>query len=162
MDGIQTAKIIKEKYAQAKIIAFTEYDLEHNIVEMNKVGVKSFLAKSQAKDLIRAISIVHEGGVFFPDKVADILQKYISRSTTYVNNGIANSDKLKIHLSPQEMKLIQLLGIGKTSKEIANQLQLTVKTVRTYRERLLKKTNTRNVVELLTACFHNENRESTK
>ncbi len=120
---------------------------------MNKVGVKSFLAKSQAENLVRAITIVHEGGVFFPDEVADILQRYIRRSSTDEIIGTANPNKLKVDLSQQETKLVQLLKIGKTSKEIAIQLQLTVKTIRTYRERLLKKTNTRNVAELLNRLF---------
>ena len=153
MDGIQTAKIIKEKFDKAKIIAFTEFDFEHNIIEMNKVGVKSFLAKSQAENLIRAITIVHEGGVFFPDEVADILQRYIRRSSTDEIIVTANPNKIKVDLSQQETKLVQLLKVGKTSKEIAIQLQLTVKTIRTYRERLLKKTNTRNVAELLNRLF---------
>lgn len=153
MDGIQTARIIKEKYVQAKIIAFTEYDFEHNIVEMNKVGVKCFLAKSQAEDLIRAITIVHEGGVFFPDEVAEILQKHIRSTTIHDTVEALNQLKSKIDLSPQEKNLVQLLRIGKTSKEIALHMNLTVRTVRTYRERLLKKTNTRNVAELLNVCY---------
>lgn len=152
MDGIETTKTIREKYPALKIIAFTEFDYEENIVEMNKAGVKSFVAKSEAQELVRAIKIVSEGGVYFPDEVAEILQKYIKRTTTLEDNDLINYNKLKFDLSPQERKLIQLLIQGKTSKEIALQLNLTVKTISTYRERLLKKTNTKNVAELLSAC----------
>jgi len=68
MNGFEATRMVREKYPRIKIIVFTTFDLEDNIVEMNKLGVKSFINKEKCEDLGRVIKIVHEGGVYFPDK----------------------------------------------------------------------------------------------
>ncbi len=122
------------------------------------------MKQDDLKELFKAIQIVHNGGAYMTELAVTIIQNRL-RKSSFEFARLLEIDQLKsnsaleisIKLTPQETKLIRLLQIGKTSKEVAYEMQLTVKTVRTYRERLLRKTKTRNVVELLNICFQTRN-----
>ena len=132
MDGFESTKIIREKYPTIKIIAFTTFDLENNIIEMSKLGVKSFLNKDRCEDLARVVRIVHEGGVYFPDNVAEILQKHLVK-TTEPNESAA------VHLSESEKTLLKAICKGWSSSQIASVLHKSPRTIDEYRENLYLK-----------------------
>lgn len=142
MDGIQAAKTIRKKYPNIKVIAFTEFDLEANVAEMYKVGVKSFVAKSQPEDLVRAIKIISEGGVYLPDQIASILQTYLN-DLTYV------SRKLRPSISDSEALILKYICEGKSSAEIGDFLCRSPRTIEEYREKLYKKFDVKKKEELI-------------
>ncbi|MBN8577392.1 MAG: response regulator transcription factor [Cytophagales bacterium] len=149
MNGIEATDKVLSQYQNIKIIAFTQFDDEQNIIEMYSRGAKAFLCKQcEPEELFKVIRIVHKGGAYLTDQNLKIIQSQLKPRSTQSQE----SSCFIFELTAQEMKIIQLLQAGKTSKEIASTLKLTIKTIRTYRERLLKKTKTRNVVELLNAC----------
>jgi two-component system, NarL family, response regulator DegU len=153
MNGFEAAKIIQNQYPEIKIIVFTYFDNISNIIEMFKIGIRSFVNKKEAEDMPRIIKIVGLGGSYYPDEVAQSLQQFMLSPSANMFEEHKIEYPFKISLTLQEGRIVQLLKIGKTSKEIALQMMLTVKTVRTYRERFLKKTKTKNVDELLNVCF---------
>ena len=142
MDGIRTAKMIRDKHPEVKIIAFTEFDLEDNVVEMYKVGVKSFVAKSQPEDLVRAIKIISEGGVYLPDEIAKILHIYLSDLTSV-------SRKLGPSISDSEALILKYICEGKSSAEIGDFLCRSPRTIEEYREKLYKKFDVKKKEELI-------------
>jgi DNA-binding NarL/FixJ family response regulator len=142
MDGIQTAKLIREKYPEIKIIAFTEFDFEANVAEMYKIGVKSFVAKSKPQDLVRAIKIVNEGGVYLPDSIANVLQNYLNELTSV-------STKLKPSISDSEALILKYICEGKSSAEIGDFLCRSPRTIEEYREKLYKKFDVKKKEELI-------------
>ena len=149
MDGIQTAKIIQCQYPNVKLIAFTEFDFERNIVEMNKAGVKSFIAKSQAEDLLRAIKIVSEGGVYFPDEVAGILQRYLHKTRPLPTVACPP-------LSAFERLLLKSICEGKSSTAIGHALHRSPRTIEEHREKLYAKFKVQSKEQLIVkAVEHN-------
>lgn len=147
MNGIEATKIIIHKYPNLKIIAFTEFDFEHNVVEMNKAGVKSFVAKSQAAELVRAIEIVSDGGVYFPDEVAEILQRYLNK-TMPLPEGIM------VTLNEFERQLLFAIAKGKSSTQIGHQLSRSARTIEDYRQKLYLKFGVKNKEELIVKAVH--------
>ena len=83
VDGLEAARIIRKRFPLIKIIAFVEFDLEENIIELCKIGVKSIVPKNLLTDIVKIVSIVNEGGVYFPDGIAETLRSYLSR----INNS---------------------------------------------------------------------------
>ncbi len=71
MNGIVASKIIREKHPLIKIIAHTFFEQEKYIIEMNKVGVRSFVAKGYANELLKVIQTVHQDAYYLPDEIAN-------------------------------------------------------------------------------------------
>ena len=145
MNGIEACKFLSNAYPTLPIIVLTSHDNSSLILQLYQMGVGSFLTKTVAVEELKiAVESVMKGERYFPKEIESIL-----------NNAILE-DKInsqKIHLTPQEKSLLKLLVEGKTSKEIAHEMNITLKTVSTYRERLLQKTQTANVAQLISFGF---------
>jgi len=148
MDGIEACKRIRINHQELAIIILTQYDNEDLIFHFFNNGVHSFLSKGASVDELKAaIDNVCIGKKYFPPEVNLVLQR---------KKGKSNTDcARKIELAYQEKQLLKLLQEGLMSKEIAGRMNLTDKTVRTYKERLMERTNTRNAAELITFGFRN-------
>lgn len=131
MDGVVASREILKKFPGMKIIAFTTFEDEALIIEMSKIGLKSFVGKNQADEIPKAIRTVHDGGVFYPDKIAGIINKYLIRTT--------NTPKLPFELSKEELALIQSISLGHSSSEIAKAIDRSPRTVEKYRNQLYEK-----------------------
>lgn len=143
MDGIEATDRIKEQYPHIKIIAFSQYDQEENIIEMNIHGVKSFIGKDdEPEELLKAIRTVSDGGTYMTDKAASIVQSRlssISRQGKSVNEDINASDLQK--LSSIELVILRHTACHKSVKEIAEELFLSPNTVNNHQANLRKKLN---------------------
>src|SRR5262249_2523791 len=110
-----------------------------------KAGAKGYLLKDSAEaDLAKAIQAVAEGKSFFSPAVSKILLEDYLRKLQ--RKGVEDSYDL---LSPREREILQLVAEGKSSKEIANLLDLSVYTVDTHRANVMEKLNLRGVPELI-------------
>ena len=132
MDGIEASIRVKELYPNIKIIAFSQYDQEANIVEMNIHGVKSFIGKEDdPEELFKAIRIVNDGGVYMTDRSAKIVQSYLSK--------IVAPQKYKLKITEQEKILIKDVASGLSSKQIGQKIGKSHRTVDDMREKLYQK-----------------------
>lgn len=131
MDGVVASREVLKKFPGMKIIAFTTFEDEALIIEMSKMGLKSFVGKNQADEIPKAIRTVHDGGVFYPDKIASIITRYLVRTT--------NIPKLPFELSEQDRILIQSIALGQSSSEIAKIIERSPRTVEKYRNDLYEK-----------------------
>jgi DNA-binding NarL/FixJ family response regulator len=144
MDGFEACKKIRNDYPQLPIIMLTQFDNDELIFHFFKLGVSSFLPKEvSTSELSTTIKNIRKGKKYFSPHVTDIIK-----------NRKAN-EAVRVDLTCQETRLIQLLKEGLTSKEIADEMGLSFNTINTYRERLLDKTKTNNVAQLITFGFRN-------
>lgn len=145
MDGIEASLVLRQRYPTIKIIAFSLYDQEANIIEMNIHGVKSFIGKEDnPEELFKAIRIVNSGGVYMTDRSATIVQKYLSR------NGNARHSQVNLpEISESEKKLIKDVVKGLSSTEIAKAIGKSHRTVEDMREKIYRKFNVENKEQLI-------------
>ena len=118
---------------------------EGYVLRALKSGARAYLLKDSAEaDLSRAIQVVTEGKSFFSPAVSKLLLEDYMRKLQRA--GTEDSYDL---LSPREREILQLVAEGKSSKEVAGVLNLSVYTVETHRSNLMQKLNLRGIPELI-------------
>jgi DNA-binding NarL/FixJ family response regulator len=130
LNGISAARDIARVAPRAKIILLTMYTEEHHVLEALRAGVKGYVSKSQAAEhLLQAIREVSSGGVYLSPSVSGaVVQAYLS-----------NTEPPADPLTNRERQVLQLIAEGKTTKEIAVILGVSVKTAETHRTKLMEK-----------------------
>lgn len=147
MDGLDVLKQLKIEKPRLPVIILTIHPESQYAMRILKAGASGYLTKASASDeLIRAIRKVQRGG------------KYISPSLAEKIAFALDGDVEKpLHetLSDREYQVLCLIGAGKTVSQIAEELSLSVKTVSTYRTRLLEKMHLGNNAELIHYAIQN-------
>lgn len=134
MDGITAARHIKAEFPDCKIIAFSMFEQEEAIVQMQEAGASGYILKnSSLKVVIEAIRAVHRGETFFDSGLRRTIKE----------------DSNEVQLSKREKEIVKLVGEGKTSQEIADALFIGKATVDTHRKNILKKLNLQGKSELM-------------
>jgi DNA-binding NarL/FixJ family response regulator len=146
LNGIEATLEILRYAPETKIIVLSMHDDEQTVVGAIRSGARAFVLKkaSAADDLFDALRTVANGGSYLSPQVSD-------RLLTRIQRGDIESKALPSALeglSPRELQVLRLVAEGKTSKEIANILDLGLQTVRTYRKTMMKKIGVSNVAGL--------------
>jgi DNA-binding NarL/FixJ family response regulator len=146
LNGIEATLEILRYAPDTKIIVLSMHDDEQTVVGAIRSGARAFVLKkaSAADDLFDALRTVAKGGSYLSPQVSD-------RLLTRIQRGDIESKSLPSALeglSPRELQVLRLVAEGKTSKEIANILDLGLQTVRTYRKTMMKKIGVSNVAGL--------------
>ena len=146
LDGIEAAGIIKRENPDTEIIALSMYSDRCFISEMLKAGARGFLLKDCAStELAEALYAVRNGDVYLGPSVSEIVAKlYVDAVHGLGRNGEGDGAEL----SPRESEIAKMLAEGRTNAEIAGMLHVSVKTVGTHRQNLMKKIGVRNIAEL--------------
>ena len=145
INGIEAATEIVRRCARTRVIILTMYDDENSVVAAFRGGVRGFLLKkASSADLVDALRIVSQGGCYLSSDVSNHLLTRIHRGDLDLKD---TADPLA-RLSPREQQVLRLIAGGKTSKDIANLLDLGLQTVRTYRKTLMKKIGVTNTAAL--------------
>ena len=135
MNGIEASKKVLELYPKIKIITYSQYDYESNIVQMYIVGVKSFIGKDdRPEELLKAIRTVYTSGTYITDMATEIIKRNLAYKAKESNN---------IHLlkSQQEKEFVKMISKGLSSREIASKINKSPRTVEDMRKRLYSKFN---------------------
>ena len=129
LNGVDAAQQMMQKGTATAVVLLTMQRGEPFVEQALRVGIRGYLLKSQAADdLVRAIRDVSRGQVFLSPEVSRlVVDRYLS--------GALPTEPL----APRERQVLQLVAEGKTSKEIAAQLGLSVKTAESYRTRIMEK-----------------------
>lgn len=148
-DGLEVMRLVHEQHPALPVIVLTMHEEDQYILRAVRSGAKGYISKrSVSEQLVEAIRRVHSGRHYFPEEVMEALSLSFSQ-------GVEGDSPLD-RLSMRELQVLRLLAMGRTNQEIAEQYHLSVKTVDTYRLRLLKKLNLRNNAELSRFAFqHN-------
>lgn len=147
ISGIKTAKIIREKYPDIKIVMLSAEVSKEYIEVLLDIGVAGYLNKLAAEDvLINAIKEVLSGNQFWGQTVSKILYDiYIS---TQKSSPSATGTK-QATLTPKEEEVVVLLCEGLTLKEIAQKLNLSPRTIDTHKANVMKKMNFHSIVDIV-------------
>ncbi|HYK58320.1 MAG TPA: response regulator transcription factor [Bryobacteraceae bacterium] len=145
LSGIEAAQRITSSLPDVAIVILSMHSDEGYVLRSLKVGAKGYLLKDSAEgDLIEAIKAVHRGKTFFSPEISKMLvEDYIREIRT---RGVEDSYDL---LTPREREILQLLAEGKSNKEIAQALNLSLYTVETHRRNLQEKLNLHSLAELI-------------
>jgi DNA-binding NarL/FixJ family response regulator len=145
LNGIEATKQILHRRPATAVAILSMYSDESYVMRALQAGARAYLIKdSAAGDLIRAIEAISQGKSFFSPKVSHILAEDYVR--TLKQKGVADSYEL---LTGREREILQLLAEGKTNKEVATALNISVYTAETHRGHILQKLNLHNSAELV-------------
>lgn len=147
INGIDVVKKIRENDSVIKILALTQHDKSEYIMQMLKAGADGYLLKNSNKEeLITALKAISEGNKYFGKKISDIiLTNYVSHS------DIKNEEpsQTEILLTKREIEIIKLIVKDKSNQEIADNLNISLRTVETHRRNIMQKLNVKTVVALV-------------
>lgn len=132
LNGLNAAREIEKLSPDTKTIILTSYTEEQYVLDALHAGVNGYVLKTRASaDLVQAIREVARGALY--------LSEGVSRDALRAYN--ANKEKCVDPLSGREREVLQLIAEGKSMKEIAGMLGISVKTIETHRRRLVAKLN---------------------
>ncbi|MFH1060158.1 MAG: response regulator transcription factor [Pseudomonadota bacterium] len=141
LDGLEVISRLHQSLPNLPVLVLTMHEEEQYVVRSLAAGAKGYMTKRSAPEqLVGAIHKVYSGGRYLSAEVAEALAMRVAR-------GGGSTSSLE-SLSNREVQVLRALALGRTNREIAEAYNLSVKTVDTYRFRLLKKLNLRNNAEL--------------
>ncbi len=140
LNGVGAAREIQQACPLAKVILLTMHADDRYVLEAVRLGVKGYVVKTQAStDLVRAIHEVLRGMMYLSPRV----------SRTLVQAYLAKSELPLDPLTPREREVLQLVAEGKTTREVAGVLGISVKTAESHRTHILRKLDTPNIAGLV-------------
>jgi len=140
LNGVDAARAILQACPLAKVILLTMHADDRYVLEAVRLGVKGYVVKTQAStDLVRAIQEVLRGMMYLSPRV----------SRTLVQAYLAKSELPPDPLTPREREVLQLVAEGKTTREVAGVLGISVKTAESHRTHILRKLDTPNIAGLV-------------
>jgi len=150
LNGLDAARQILQALPHTCVLILTMHESEQIVREVLEVGARGFLLKSDAaRDLVSAIQALQRRTTFFTSSVAEmVLNGFLDR------NG-DTPKPFKDRLTPREREVVQLLAEGKTSKEVAVVLNLSVKTAETHRTNVMRKLDLHSVADLVRYAVRN-------
>lgn len=144
MNGAQATREIKRLSPETRVVALTMYDDKSYIRELLDAGVSGYVVKRSAvRDLIRAVHEVDAGRTFFDPIVQEKL------ATSFVKPAHRQPAAEQGQLSEREIQVLRRIAEGYSNKEIAEQIETSVKTVETYRARAMEKLGLRSRVDIV-------------
>ncbi len=148
MSGIETANQLTKKYPLIKKIVFSMHNDPHYVLNSIENGVDGYLLKDcEKEDILLAIKTVTNGQKYFPPTISLILVDALQNRNTFQPKVIVKT--VIDHLSKKEKQILKLISEGQNSKEIAEKLNLSTRTVSNHRANMLKKTKMNNTTELV-------------
>jgi DNA-binding NarL/FixJ family response regulator len=152
LNGLEATRQIVKKAPRTRVLVLTIHDTNPLIQQVVKAGARGYVLKSDvASDLVLAVDALCRDLTFFTSKVSQIiLDGYVGNSELAEN--VADPDSL---LTPREREVVQLLAEGKSSKEVAAVLGISVKTAETHRINLMRKLNCHSVAEVVRYAVRN-------
>ncbi|NLT22368.1 MAG: response regulator transcription factor [Syntrophorhabdus sp.] len=143
MNGIDATREIVAENKDIKIIALSMHSDRRFVLEMLKAGASGYLLKDSAfEELVTAVHTVMTGQSYLSPRITDIVVK------EYLHNLPRNESSAFTILTQREREVLQHLAEGKSTKQIASTLNLSVKTVETHRQQIMDKLQIRSVAEL--------------
>lgn len=143
LNGIEATKRMKEEQPHLRVVALSVHNDKRMVVRMLEAGALAYVPKvSASEELITALREVGSGNYYLSPKVAGPVLNH------YVRHTIEDRPSELGSLTPREREVLQLVVEGKTSKQIANQLHVSSKTVEKHRQNIMKKLDIHDVPAL--------------
>ncbi len=143
LNGIEATRQIKSVKPDIKIITLSMHEDRRFIKEMFKAGATGYLLKDMAfENLVKAIQSVMNNQIYLCPKLSDLfLNEFIRTPSTDLPTVFSE-------LTPREREVLQFIAEGRSTKEIAGKLQVSVKTIETHRLQIMGKLDMHNIADL--------------
>jgi len=146
MDGFETASVLQKKFPEIKILVITMVEDEKTLIRMLKLGIRGYLSKDvEPEELKRALDTTYAKGFYYTDQVTGHL----------ISEALTTEDPAKINITEKEMRFLELACSELTYKEIADVVNLSVKTIDGYRDNLFTKLHVKSRVGLVLYALKN-------
>lgn len=134
MTGAQATMRLRQECPEIKVLALTAYEDQGYLRQLLQAGASGYVLKrTAAEELIRAIRVVAAGGMYLdPALAGKVTDRFIGKQSA---RGTSQGNDL----SDRETEVLRLIALGHSNKEIATSLDISVKTVETYKTRLMEK-----------------------
>jgi DNA-binding NarL/FixJ family response regulator len=151
LNGLEATRQILKINPQARVLILTLHDSDQVVREVLNAGARGFLLKSDAaRDLVAAVEALRRDKTYFTSKVATMVLEGYLKGTP---GPVAPTNRSR--LTPREREIVQLLAEGKSTKEVAVALGLSVKTAETHRSNIMRKLQLHSVSDLVLYAVKN-------
>jgi len=149
IDGFELTKLIRARFDNIPVLVISMHDESLFAERALRVGARGYIMKQEAiEKMMEAIRKVLRGELYVSERVsANIVKRFVDGKA----EGVSSPEEL---LSDREMEVFQLIGQGFGTRQIADQLHVSVKTVETYRANIKEKLNLKNATELMKHAVH--------
>jgi DNA-binding NarL/FixJ family response regulator len=145
LNGLDATLQIRKAMPQAKVVIITQHDSEELVRQVANIGARGYVLKTDSeKDLVNAVTAVCQHQSFVNPRTRDPLAE-----------GMVTEMPMRQNLTGREREVIQLLAEGKSSKEVATTLKISVKTAETHRANIMRKLNLHSVSDLVRYAIRN-------
>jgi DNA-binding NarL/FixJ family response regulator len=150
LGGLEAARQIVKMNPETEILVLTMHESEQTVQEVYKTGARGCLLKSDAgRDLLAAVEALSCHQPFFSSRVARMLSEAFKHGVAV--KAVMAPDLL----TPREREIVQMLAEGKSLKEVAGALNITVKTAETHRSNIMRKLELHSMSELVRYAIRN-------
>jgi DNA-binding NarL/FixJ family response regulator len=144
MNGIQATRLLKKNMPGLKVLVLSVHDERSYLRELLEAGASGYVLKrSASEELINAIHSVYSGGIFLDPSIAGKLLPQ------YMSEVVEHEKEVEEILSQREGEVARLISQGYSNKEIAARLEISPKTVETYKYRVMEKLGLRNRADFI-------------
>jgi DNA-binding NarL/FixJ family response regulator len=148
VNGVEATKIILEEFPHISIIALTMSNENNLLLKMIEAGAQGYLLKNAPKDeIVQAIKTVYKGGNYYCKETTSKLAKLLSHN---------NERKAKVLFSEKELAIITMICKEYSSQQIADELGHSIRTIDSYRTKILEKMNVKNATSLILYAIRNK------
>lgn len=146
LNGLEVTRQLRNNLPQTGILIFTIHESDSLVRDVLAAGAHGYILKSDAADsLIAAVEAIARQNLYFSSRVSDsVLKPIVGFQGEFVEELPNNS-----HLTSRELEIVRMLALGKSNKEIASSLYISVRTVETHRRAILRKLDIHSVVQLV-------------
>lgn len=144
LDGMEAAKLIRQKKPEVKIVMLTTYNDKEIISELIHIGVAGYLLKnSDRQELVEAVNRVMKGRYYFSEEVENIILQGLTEKKPAET----------MSLTDREVQIVQLLAKEYTNDKIAKELSISYRTVESHRKNIMQKTKANNLAGLMKFAY---------
>ncbi len=152
LNGLDATRLVLKEFPGTEILILTMHESEQLIREVLDAGARGYMLKSDAgKDLIVAIEALRNHKPYFTTRVSELVLTGYLRGPSRSDEEPATFSRLTV----REREIVQLLAEGKSNKEVASALKISVKTAETHRSRIMAKLQIRSIGELVRYAVRN-------
>lgn len=152
MNGLEAARVIREENPETDVIVLSMHFSEELAREVLRTGALGYILKSDAEEeLLAAIDHARHRQPFFTSQLAtSMMQSFVKDAGNGNGNGLEH-----LPLTPREISVVQLLAEGKGNKQAAAALGVSIRTVESHRNNIMRKMNFANITDLVKFAIRN-------
>ncbi len=152
LNGLEATRHILKNQPQTEVLILTMHENEQIVREVLDAGARGYVLKSDAgRDLVNAVEALVQHRTFFSSKISEMLLNSYLRHP----GRDEPSESPRSRLTAREREIVQLLAEGRSNKEVATALNISIKTAETHRTNIMNKLDLRSITELVRYAVRN-------